>query len=199
MNTSTVEVSNKRQKSRTTITYKPTITNSPHKTIYEWLSRNNLIPITDEDFKYTPGNCLYDSVAYLHPIWKSKGRNLRSATIKWAREQLIKVDNMWTRLILETFEISKQDKEITYGVSSYVEYLDYIEDPKVYATTLDLYMLSHFLQIGIEIYSTTSNSNFINDETTYQPNRLFAEGFEEVITVLYDPQILHYKPILNIK
>lgn len=109
-------------------------------------------------------------MAYLHPVWKSKGKHLRSATIKWAREQLLKVDSIWTRLILETFELSKQDKEVTYGLSNYVEYLDYIEDPKVYATTFDLYMLSHFLQTGIEIYSTTSNSNLINGENTAMTN-----------------------------
>jgi hypothetical protein len=110
---------------------------------------------------------------------------------------LLKEDSTWSKLILETFELSKEDKEVTYGLSSFLEYLVYIEDTTVYATTLDLYMLSHFLQTGIEIYSTTCSWRLVNDMKTYQPNRTFSDGFQTVVTVFYDPRMLHYKPILN--
>jgi len=197
MKSSGEHISNKRQKLMVNVQSTSTIIDSSKESIHQWLLLNRLIPLTDEEFEYTCGNCLYDSVAYLHPVWKYKGKALRSATIKWAREQLLKEDSTWSKLILETFELSKEDKEVTYGLSSFLEYLVYIEDTTVYATTLDLYMLSHFLQTGIEIYSTTCSWRLVNDMKTYQPNRTFSDGFQTVVTVFYDPRMLHYKPILN--
>jgi hypothetical protein len=81
-----------------------------------------------------------------------------------------------------------------YGKQTYQEYLEHLKNVSVYATTVDLYMLSNFLEVGIVLYSS-SYQRIVEGETRFVPNMQFASAFETRINLFYDPIIEHYEPI----
>lgn len=72
----------------------------------------------------------------------------------------------------------------------------HLEDPSVYATTLDLYMVSQFLEVGIVIHSAGYQQMNENNESRFIPNMEFASGFDKMINLYHDPNKEHYEPII---
>jgi len=152
------------------------------------LTQKGMSVITD--YHFLPGNCLYDSIAYLIPAWRGNGIGLRASAIEWAEQQLTTGTSDWVNMILCEYE-----HHDNYGKQSYQEYLNYIKEPAVYATTLDLYMLSNFLEVGLVLYSF-SYERIIDNESCFVPNMQFASRFETRINIFYDPINKHYEPII---
>jgi len=70
---------------------------------------------------------------------------------------------------------------------NYLDYLTLLEKPTIYATSLDIFMMSNFLKVNIVIYS--------NNE---KPTREFSGLFETTVHLYYNSALLHYEPIMPI-
>ena len=155
--------------------------------IDRFLFSQNLKRITGSQFRFTAGNCLFDSVAFQVPVWKQNGIGLRLAAIAWAISEYCKEESDFFRNTSQYFETSQSIKD-TYGKNNYLDYLSYMKDPKVYATELDIYMLTKFLDIGIKIYLSTSG---------LQHNE-YLNSSSEVLLLLYNPNLQHYEPVIQL-
>ena len=146
---------------------------------------NNMRRITGTEFSFTTGNCLFDSVSFLLPTWKGNGKGLRQAAIDWSKEEYISGKSEWCEHAKSHFIDTSIDND-SYGKSTYLEYLTFLESPFVYATELDVNMISNFLQVGIIIYSNSEH-----------PNNVYRGSFEKTIYLFYDEMLLHYEPIID--
>lgn len=77
--------------------------------------------------------------------------------------------------------------EDLYGMTTYSSYLSHMEDPTVYATSLDVFMMSQFLQANIVIYSSSEH-----------PNREFSGVFGRTFYLYYNSALMHYEPIVQL-
>jgi len=68
---------------------------------------------------------------------------------------------------------------------TYLDYLTKLEDPAVYATSIDIFMISNFLKANIVIYSNSEH-----------PNREFCGLFGQTLYLYYNSVSLHYEPIV---
>ena len=165
------------------------ITSTTGPDIFVWLTQHGMSVIKTYDF--VPGNCLFDSTAFLIPAWKGNGRGLRASAIEWTENQLVLGKSDWVITISNNYRHYEY-----YGKQTYQEYLEHLKNVSVYATTVDLYMLSFFLEVGIVLYSS-SYQRIVDNETRFVPNMQFASSFETRINLFYDPIIEHYEPIIN--
>jgi hypothetical protein len=157
---------------------------------FDWLAANNMRVM--KNYHYTTGNCLFDSIAYLIPVWQGNGIGLRASAVAWAKSQLLIEDSAWAKFMLANYEYHDN-----YGKQTYQEYLAHIENPSVYATTLDLYMVSKYLEVGIVIYSSAYQRLNNNNDSCFIPNMEFASGFDTKINLYHDPINEHYEPIIT--
>lgn len=150
-----------------------------------FLSFNKMRRITGAEFPFSTGNCLFDSVAFFYPEWKGDGKRLRKSAIEWAKQEYFSGKSEWCELAKSHFMETLVDND-SYGKTNYLEYLIFMENPSVYATELDINMLSNFLNIGLIIYSDSAI-----------PNNTYRGIYEKTFTLYYDKEILHYEPIIN--
>jgi len=141
-------------------------------------------------YDFFPGNCLFDSTAFLIPAWKGNGRGLRASAIKWTENQLVLGKSDWVTSISNNYHHYDY-----YGKHTYQEYLEHIRNMSVYAATVGLYMLSNFLEVGIVLYSS-SYQRIVENETRFVPNMQFASAFETRINLFYVLIMEHYEPII---
>jgi hypothetical protein len=62
-----------------------------------------------------------------------------------------------------------------------------MEDPTVYATSLDVFMMSQFSQANIVIYSSSES-----------PNREVSGFFGRTFYLYYNSALMHYEPIVQL-
>jgi hypothetical protein len=142
-----------------------------------WLSQNNMERIPHLTPQY--GNCLFESISYFSNIWKGKPVELRFSSIKWAQLQVSQGTD-WGITMWSKFDTTKANQD-SYGKHSYMHYLEYMMDPNVYGTEYDLLMLCEFLQVSINVYSSTLTP--------------IKYGKEELVTMNLWHQNEHYEPI----
>jgi hypothetical protein len=109
------------------------------------LSQHNMeriLHLTPQD-----GNCLFESVSYFSDRWKGKPVELRFNSIKWDQQQ-VSQGTEWGMYMWLKFDDTRANQD-SYGELSYLHYLEYMMDPKVYGTDYDLVMLCEFLQVSI--------------------------------------------------
>jgi hypothetical protein len=106
-------------------------------------------------FQY--GNCLYESVANLIPLWLGKPVELRFRTIEWARLQVTE-GTSWGLQIWTRFD-DRNGNNDNYGKISFLDYLAFMEDPKIYGTEYNLFILCEFLNISIKVYTSSLVKN----------------------------------------
>jgi hypothetical protein len=104
------------------------------------------------------GNCLFERVSYFSTRWKGKPVELRFNSIKWAQLQ-VSQGTEWGIFMWLKFDDTRANQD-SYGKHSYLHYLEYMMDPKVYGTEYDLVMLCYvmlceFLQVSINVYSSS--------------------------------------------
>jgi hypothetical protein len=109
---------------------------------------------------------------------------LRLKSLKWAQIQVSK-GTEWGKQMYKRFDETKGNPD-TYGKNSYLDYLTFLTDPKIYGTEYDIIMLCEFLNVCIEIYSS-SLVKFKDGKLVCQKPLLFGD--------LNSPKILlwHYK------
>jgi len=153
-----------------------------------WLTRNKMKRLPHRTIQY--GNCLYESVASCIPLWTGKPVELRFRTIEWARSQVSAGTNwgitMWLR-----FD-DRNGNPDNYGKTSFLDYLALMEDPKIYGTEYDIFMLCEFLKISILVYSSSllqDNNGEITVETPYR----YGEAYQSTVLLWYFQE--HYEPI----
>jgi len=79
-----------------------------------------------------------------------------------------------------------------YGKTSFLDYLALMEDPKIYGTEYDIFMLCKFLKISIRVYSSSlvqDNNGEITVETPYR----YGEAYQSTVLLWYFQE--HYEPI----
>jgi hypothetical protein len=164
------------------------VTKSLGSDIFLWLTQHGMSVI--KTYNFVPGNCLFDSIAFLIPAWNGNGKRLRASAIEWTENQLVLGKSDWVITISNNYRHYEY-----YGKRSYQEYLEHLKDVSVYATTVDLYMLTFFLEVGIVLYSS-SYQRIVDNETRFVPNMQFASSFQTRINLFYDPIMEHYEPII---
>jgi hypothetical protein len=120
-----------------------------------WLSRNEMKRLPHKTFQY--GNCLYESVANLILLWLGKPVELRFRTIEWARLQVTE-GTSWGLQIWTRFD-DRNGNNDNYGKISFLDYLAFMEDPKIYGTEYNLFILCEFLNISIKVYTSSLVKN----------------------------------------
>ena len=156
-----------------------------------WLCHNALKRIPHNTPQY--GNCLFESIANALPIWNGKPVELRLKSLKWAQLQVSK-GTEWGKQMWKRFDETKGNPD-TYGKNSYLDYLVFLMDPQIYGTEYDIIMLCEFLNVCIEIYSS-SLVKFEDGKLVCQKPLLFGD--------LNSPKILlwhykeHYEQIIKI-
>jgi hypothetical protein len=113
------------------------------------------------------GSCLYESIANCIQLWKEKPVESRLCTINWVCMQVTQ-GTQWGRRVWKTFE-DREGNLDNYGKHSFLEYLDFVTDPHIYGTEYDIIMLCGFLNISIDVYTTSLLSN-IGGETSCDTN-----------------------------
>jgi hypothetical protein len=99
-------------------------------------------------------------------LWKGKPVELRLHTINWACLQVAK-GTQWGREMWKAFE-NRNGNLDNYGKQKFWEYLDFVADPNIHGTEYDNDMLCGFLNILINVYTSSSLSN-IDGESRYEP------------------------------
>ena len=148
------------------------------------LSKMNMKRLTATDFHYSVGNCLFDSMTYFVDEWNGNGMGLRASAIAWAKSEYSLGKSDWCKKIQSHFEETLIDEDL-YGMRTYSDYLSKMEDPTVYATSIDVFMISNFLKANIVIYSNSEH-----------PNEAFCGIFGKTIYLYYNSASLHYEPIV---
>jgi len=136
------------------------------------------------------GNCLYESVANCIQLWKEKPVELRLQTINWARLQVTQ-GTQWGREISQSFQ-DREGNLDNYGKHSFLEYLDFIENPYTYGTEYDIIMLCAFLNISIDVYTSSLLSIIGGESRSERP--LHFGGIRETNVILWHYKE-HYEPI----
>ena len=107
--------------------------------------------LTGDEFQHEVSNCLYDSLSYFMTSLKHRGAELRLHAIDWAETQIQK-NTKWATTTFEQFLATITDMD-NYGMASLLEYIRHIQNKRVYATSIDLSMISLCLQIKLSFYS----------------------------------------------
>jgi hypothetical protein len=132
-------------------------------------------------------------VASFLELWKGKPVELRYKSLLWAETQLSQ-GTQWGMMMWRDFEVTKANRDC-YNKNSYMEYLKFMKDPKVFGMEYDIIMLCEFLHVFIKVFS---------------PSLFFEENglvqFRE--PVIYGNQLQntfqlwlcdeHYEPIYNV-
>ena len=142
--------------------------------------------LTGTNFDFSDGNCFFDSMSYLVNEWQGNGKGLRAAAIAWARYEYLLGTSDWCAHVQSHFSETLLDEDL-YGMPNYLDYLTLLEEPTIYATSLDIFMMSNFLKVNIVIYS--------NNE---KPTKEFSGLFETTVNLYYNSALLHYEPIMPI-
>jgi hypothetical protein len=150
------------------------------------LSRVYMKRLTGTDFNFSNGNCFFDSMSYLVHEWQGNGKGLRAAVIAWARSEYLLGTSDWCAHVQSHFSETLLDEDL-YNMPNYLDYLTLLEKPTIYATSLDIFMMSNFLKVNIVIYS--------NNE---KPTKEFSGLFETTVNLYYNSALLHYEPIMPI-
>jgi hypothetical protein len=148
------------------------------------LSGINMKRLTATYFHFSVGNCLFDSISYLADEWNGNGKGLRASAIAWAKSEYSIGISDWCSRIKSHFSDTLIDEDL-YGMMTYLDYLTKLEDPAVYATSIDIFMISNFLKANIVIYSNSEH-----------PNREFCGLFGQTLYLYYNSVSLHYEPIV---
>jgi OTU-like cysteine protease. len=114
--------------------------------------------LTATYFHFSVGNCLFDSISYLADEWNGNGKGLRASAIAWAKSEYSIGISDWCSRIKSHFSDTLIDEDL-YGMMTYLDYLTKLEDPAVYATSIDIFMISNFLKANIVIYSNSEHPN----------------------------------------
>ena len=161
------------------------------------LHDHNLRRITGRVFRFTPGNCLYDSVAYLLLKWRNSGLLMRSYAIAWGLRELA-VGSDWANSSLEHFRQMSEVADIdTYGKATFSDYLKHMKNESIYGTVLDVSLLAACFRIKINIYSEQTNGNGkpAISCTTFLPN---CDEIAMVVNLWYDRSRQHYEPVIDL-
>ena len=162
--------------------------------IKRWLQSSKLKRLSGMEFMYTVGNCLYDSVSCLLSGWSGRGKELRSFAIDWAQKQLTET-SQWAIVTTEHFMATMQDSNY-YGMRNLGEYLAHLRNIAVYATDIDLSVLSGCFRINITIYSVSDSPAGNN---VIRSHRFFHnDDYTEQINLWYDKESEHYEPIIDL-
>ena len=153
-----------------------------------WLSSKNMERIPHQTSQY--GNCLYESVANCIQLWEGKQVELRLQTINWARLQVTQ-GTQWGREISQTFQ-DREGNLDNYGKHSFLEYLDFMENPYTYGTEYDIIMLCAFLNISIDVYTSSLLSIIGGELRSERP--LHFGGIRDTNVILRHYKE-HYEPI----
>jgi hypothetical protein len=91
------------------------------------------------------GNCLFESIAKVVQSWKGKPVESRYHAVEWARLQVTQGtgwgEKMWKRID------ERKGSSDNYRKMSYLEYLDFLVEPKIYGIECDIVILCGFLEI----------------------------------------------------
>lgn len=158
----------------------------------KWLWTKKLIRKPHTTPQY--GNCLFESVANLVPIWEGKPMELRITSIRWAKNQVLQ-GTIWGQTIWENFDLTTSNPD-AYGKSNYLEYLNNMEDPTVFGTEYDIQMLCEFLKISIDVFSSSKITN--NEGTLHCPPPVTYGDIGHIRVMLWHHN-LHYEPIEKLK
>jgi hypothetical protein len=162
--------------------------------IERWLQNTKLKRLSGKEFLYTVGNCLYDSLSYLLSGWAGRGKELRCFAIDWAQKQLDD-STEWAISTSEHFMATMQDTNY-YGMKSIGEYLAHLRNIAVYATDIDLSVVSGCFRINITIFSVSVSPTGIK---VIQSHQFFRnDNYTEQINLWYDKESEHYEPIIDL-
>jgi hypothetical protein len=114
-----------------------------------WLSMKNMKRISHQTLQY--GNCLYESIANCIHCGKENQLN-------WDYVQLIGHVCKLHREHNGDFE-DREGNLDNYGKHSFLEYLDFVTDPHIHGTEYDIIMLCGFINILIDVYTSSLLSN----------------------------------------
>ena len=92
---------------------------------------------------------------------------------------------------MDKFEKTKSDVD-AYGKHNFFEYLDYMKDTTVYGTQYDILLLCEFLDISIDVFSSSSIS-FLNGLMDCPPPLSF--GNTESFKIILWHENLHDEPV----
>jgi hypothetical protein len=67
------------------------------------LSKINMKRVTSTDFKYSVGNCFFDSMSYLASEWIGNGKGLRASAISWAKAEYLLGISDWCANVTSHF------------------------------------------------------------------------------------------------
>jgi hypothetical protein len=154
---------------------------------------------TDNHLKIEPhlsnktGNCLFESVASFLEDWNGKPVELRYKSLLWAKTQ-VSQGTQWGMMMWRNFEVTKANQDC-YNLNSYVEYLEFMKDPKVFGTENDIIMLCEFLQVSIKVFSP---SLFFEENGLVQCREPVIYGNQPQNTIQLWLCDEHYEPIYNI-
>ncbi len=162
-------------------------------TVDQWLAYHQLRRVTE--YKYTYGNCLYDSVSYVMGHI-GHGRQLRSSCLSWGRQQLETHTEIGDNLVDFFHSMEAMEENETYNCSSVEEYLILLDhNIEVFPTTLDVYLICGFCQIALEIYEPSSLQQLPNGRTEIHPIEFCKNDFTNSYKIWHNEA--HYEPIVH--
>jgi len=126
--------------------------------------------------------------------WRHRGVELRLHAIDWAETQIQK-NTKWATTTSEHFLATINDTD-NYGMTNLLEYVRHIRNKRVYATSIDLSMISSCLQINIVIYSL--HTAYGGSPLVQSQNFFFDSDFSSQVKLWYDAAAEHYEPIMDI-
>ena len=156
-----------------------------------WFTKNRLRIVPHLSNKN--GNCLFESVASFLELWKGKPVELRYKSLLWAETQ-VSQGTQWGMMMWRDFEVTKANQDC-YNNNSYMEYLKFMKDPKVFGTEYDIIMLCEFLQLSIKVFSP---SLFFEENglVMCQEPVIYGNQLQNTIQLWLCNE--HYEPIHNV-
>jgi hypothetical protein len=139
----------KKKKAVSSISTKIQRNSTYYKKYVLWFTENRLKIVPHLSNK--SGNCLFESVASFLEVWKGKPVELRYKSLLWAKTQ-VSQGTQWGMMMWRNFEVTKANRDC-YNKNSYMEYLKFMKDPKVFGTEYDIIMLYEFLKVSIKVFS----------------------------------------------
>ncbi len=155
---------------------------------YLWCSTQNLKRVPHKTFQN--GNCLYESISCFFDTWKGKPIELQLSAIKWAQNQILSHTG-WGYFFMDKFENTKCDWD-AYVKQIFFEYLDYMKDATVYGTQYDILLLCEFLDISLNV-SSSSSISFQNGFMVCSPPLSF--GNRDSFKIILWHENVHYEPV----
>jgi hypothetical protein len=153
-----------------------------------WLSTKKMKRVPHQTLQH--GNCLYESIANCIQMWKGKPAELRLCKINWACLQVTK-GTQWGGEMWKTFE-DREGNSDNCGKHSFLEYLDFVADLNIHGTEYDIDMLCGYLNILVDVYTSSVLSN-IGGESMCEPPIPFG-GICDTNVILWHCKE-HYEPI----